>query len=666
MSMSQEIMNMSFASSQNSHVYGLHQNIQREYHNISPDRKHLLINNKRHVRIRNPRYVTPGVARPHKSPVRHHNRNLLHMPTTLLEPMDCNASPSAFSATPRRGPWRYMEVNDQWVTPNGIDPNNLLENQNTEDILSDEFDDCGLEIDRDVNRVCHNTLRNTYQSPHNSNEGLRLRKYNKTSSPYSLSSSSKCFPKRQSQFSQKQMDTHQVLRSPSASNHKSRILCSPKNIDIYSSDDIIEELDRSPKTRYSPQRVAFNRDSNRENACLQKSVIADIELGTKGMKLYKCEPRKQTASPNTFFVSPTKTSSTSPSKRQFRTLEFPLKGKSSSLNHSLMGVEDARNTPSSPFRNSTPVHHRPRALFQGENSDKNLPEMSVHGITPVTKLSRTKKPLSLSYQDPPVHPYRTKSRERTLMSVGRIDDALEYHTPRNEVAHICETDKERPNHTNSSINHPSFQNQNSSQPDGHDDSVLSIQNKISAKRKPTGPKISKELALLIASNDYYGICTEKEIFNKENEPMKTRRLRLESPQQQSNDTSSYTKGLKATEYLSNESINSTSTKKFALSQCKTTQYNKNEHLNLLSCSNIVDISNDNAFKMPLPPKSRKIRNTVFNKENKFSQKDKEDLYGQAVEAYDKNISDNELSLKNWTPKLKGKKLLIEGDLIDHK
>ena len=148
--------------------------------------------------------------------------------------------------------------------------------------------------------------------------------------------------------------------------------------------------------------------------------------------------------------------------------------------------------------------------------------------------------------------------------------------------------------------------------------------------------------------------------------MKTRRLRLESPQQQSNDTSSYTKGLKATEYLSNESINSTSTKKFALSQCKTTQYNKNEHLNLLSCSNIVDISNDNAFKMPLPPKSRKIRNTVFNKENKFSQKDKEDLYGQAVEAYDKNISDNELSLKNWTPKLKGKKLLIEGDLIDHK
>ena len=94
MNMSQEIMNMSFASSQNSHVYGLHQNIQREYHNISPDRKHVLINNKRHVRIRNPRYVTPGVARPHKSPVRHHNRNLLHMPTTLLEPCLLYTSPS--------------------------------------------------------------------------------------------------------------------------------------------------------------------------------------------------------------------------------------------------------------------------------------------------------------------------------------------------------------------------------------------------------------------------------------------------------------------------------------------------------------------------------------------------------------------------------------------
>ena len=656
---------MSIASSQNSHVYGLYQNIQREYHDISPNRKHVSINNKRHVRIRNPRYVTPGVARPHKSPVRHHNRNHQHMPTTLLEPMDCNASPSAFSATPRRGPWRYMEVNDQWFTPNGIAPNNLLEHQNTEDILSDEFDDCGLEIDRDVNRVCHNDLRNAYQSPHNSNEVLRVRKYKKSLSPYTLSST-KCFQKRQSQLSQQQMDTHQVLRSPSASNHQSRILYSPKNIDVYSSDDIIEELHRSPKTRYSPQRVAFNRNSNRENACLRKSVVGDIEKGTKGMKLYKCEARKQTASPNTFFISPTKTSTTSPSKQQFRTLEFPLKGKSSSLNRSRMGVDDARNTPSSPHRNSTPVHHRPRALFQGEHSDRNLPEMSVNGMTPVTKSPRINKPLSLSYQDPPVYPYRTKSRECTLMSVGRIDEALEYHTPRNEVEHICETDKERPNHTNSSINHPSFQNQNSSQPDGHDESVLSIQSKISAKRKPTGPKIPKELALLIASNDYYGICTEQEILNKENEPMKTRRLRLESPQQQSNETSPYTKGVKATKYLSNKSRNSTSTKKFDLSQCKPTQYNKNEHLNFLSCSNSVDISNDTAFKMPLPPKSRKIRNTVFNKENKFSQKDKEDLCGQAADAYDKNISNNELSLKNWTPKLKGKKLLIEGDLIDHK
>ena len=78
--------------------------------------------------------------------------------------------------------------------------------------------------------------------------------------------------------------------------------------------------------------------------------------------------------------------------------------------------------------------------------------------------------------------------------------------------------------------------------------------------------MSKELALLIASNDYYGICTEQEIFNKENEPMKTRRLRLESPQQQSHETSSFTKGLKATKYLSNESRNSTSTKKIALSE----------------------------------------------------------------------------------------------------
>ena len=79
-------------------------------------------------------------------------------------------------------------------------------------------------------------------------------------------------------------------------------------------------------------------------------------------------------------------------------------------------------------------------LFQGEHSDKNFPEMSVNVITPVTKSSRTNKPLSLSYQDPPVYPYRTKSRERTLMSVGRIDKALEYRTPRNEVVHTCETD----------------------------------------------------------------------------------------------------------------------------------------------------------------------------------------------------------------------------------
>ena len=72
---------------------------------------------------------------------------------------------------------------------------------------------------------------------------------------------------------------------------------------------------------------------------------------------------------------------------------------------------------------------------------------------------------------------------------------------------------------------------------------------------------------------------------------------------------------------------------------------------------------DAVFKVPLPPRTRAKTNKDENGE-KFYEDKTIHAATKASEGHEITDHGSELYLKNWTPKLKGKKLLLEGDLLD--
>ena len=165
MDISQENMDMSFASSQNSTAYPLHpQSFQHGYFNY--ERQHPEGAQRRQVRIRNPHYITPGASH---TPISyaHHHHSASHPYSQAITQVGGANQPS-FSATPRRGPWRYMEVNDQWIPENDILQNTsnvYPSNTPSEDMLSDEFE--GFEGDLVAEQERRDVERMQQQERHN-------------------------------------------------------------------------------------------------------------------------------------------------------------------------------------------------------------------------------------------------------------------------------------------------------------------------------------------------------------------------------------------------------------------------------------------------------------------------------------------------------------------
>ena len=72
---------------------------------------------------------------------------------------------------------------------------------------------------------------------------------------------------------------------------------------------------------------------------------------------------------------------------------------------------------------------------------------------------------------------------------------------------------------------------------------------------------------------------------------------------------------------------------------------------------------DTIFKVPLPPRTRAKINKEGSEENINEEKTINTLIKESKSQEVAELQ-SELYLKNWTPKLKGKKLLLEGDLLD--
>ena len=67
--------------------------------------------------------------------------------------------------------------------------------------------------------------------------------------------------------------------------------------------------------------------------------------------------------------------------------------------------------------------------------------------------------------------------------------------------------------------------------------------------------------------------------------------------------------------------------------------------------------------MPLPPSARSKANISKMKDH-LRQNKMQVLDDRSSSNCTTPDKENELYLKNWVPKLKGKKLLVEGDLLD--
>ena len=127
-----------------------HVDMERQYHDKT---------NKRLVRIRNPEFVTPSASSMRVINYAHQysgdNTEYHEATSSSFQPHQSD-NPSSISATPRRGPWRYMEVNNQWLQPdshpqssNSAFPSYVP----SQDTLRDEFN--GRDFDMGIARRQH-------------------------------------------------------------------------------------------------------------------------------------------------------------------------------------------------------------------------------------------------------------------------------------------------------------------------------------------------------------------------------------------------------------------------------------------------------------------------------------------------------------------------------
>ena len=117
MDVSPEDMDMSIASSHNDiHMHpAQYSSRRRQLANFGT--QYCEPNDKRLVRIRNPQYITPHTSRRQVNHVHQFDENYEYHVATSPSLRFNTGNQSSVSATPRRGPWRYMEVNNQWNPP---------------------------------------------------------------------------------------------------------------------------------------------------------------------------------------------------------------------------------------------------------------------------------------------------------------------------------------------------------------------------------------------------------------------------------------------------------------------------------------------------------------------------------------------------------------------
>ena len=654
--MSQQDMDMSVASSNNSiHVYPTHYpSTEQQYVNLNG--QYHGENNRRLVRIRNPQYETPNASMGvynYVHPYNDHNEyHVASSPSLRVK----SGHQSSISATPRRGPWRYMEVNNQYIPPNShpqISNNAFSSYVPSQDTLSDEFDE--EELDPEVSRrqTIEESIPNETEI-----QGYMPRRFTRTeeidydplSSPpshvYNIDSYGRYSPKK---FSHKHTNPNHNIPSCSSprtpvharisprqyhvrSTHAERRLPQMSSPSYHARDCTNPQLITQKTKRPNANSSKFSRDPvypKVTNENIRKRVISDFSP-THGKYKWQDKPISSGAPFEKHLPNSTSVVLLEPMLQNHEITHNDI----SSNRHERLGIDEDFDT--SPRRNSTPFLHRPRTLFHDKFSKTN--HIDIHSdncnLSPSQANSKAQNELENSCQS--TQPCIKETSNRVSNRYQSKNKSKSY------TKRICKTQK-------ATVQKNSDEENSESQHTNCDHGQ-----KVQAQLKETtkSPKIQKELASLLSSNSFHGILNENQ--NRERRPIrlkaqanKTNQGQLSNSVVKPHCTSVASKHVKN---ITNESVDAFGSKD---SNVETRAINRTD-------TSLSTTDDGGVFKLPLPPCKQLQKPKIPPKNN--SCKDAKRL-GVSIENSKMSLHDNDLFLKNWTPKLKGKKLLFEGDLL---
>ena len=667
MDISQENMNMSFASSQNSNAYPVHpQSLQHGYFNYDRQRREGA--ERRQVRIRNPHYMTPGASgTPINYGHHHYSTNNPYSQASAQVSSVGSVNQSSFSATPRRGPWRYMEVNDQWIPENDLLQNTsnvYPSNTPSEHMLSDEFE--GFEEDlvaeqerRNLERMQQHDRQNIGYIPARCIGRREINHPPQTSSYGHTPTALQCIRKSTIDVQQHQLVPQQMLHSCPSPRISDAINRSPKkqvrssNVGRYGLDSI------SPSTHSSHY-------SNRNTSAIQGLCEGVETINTSTENTEDSFTNEQISRNATNNFSPS-------SKKDFSMLQHiqsksSIKNKFSSLTQSPRAESNIhdqilRNNeetvdccsellsicPQSPLRNSTPFLHRPRTLFQTTHPERTSRKVLANKISPVSKPNE---------EDPVV--YRSCETRHVVSTSPKLNkssplikSSVEMKAKGQNTRQVSTTNK------NPITDRRTMET--GVEPVSSDDQLGLTKSKPHSYKRSQKPSIQKELASLLSSNSFHGYIDEH-YLNKER---KLRSVTCKSKSVFNNDVTPK-KGKCAKSILLRDRTHSNKDRGKLIEisadpvhlqddNCTTRYLKKVE-------STVHKPTTDGVFKIPLPPRTRSKAN--ISKEKDQLQELIQDL--DDVSSDDITLTNERTAfyLKNWVPKLKGKKLLVEGDLLD--
>ena len=725
MDMPQENMDISLASSRHTNTGSVHQqNIRKGYLDYPPQRR--VGDRRRHVKIRNPRCITPGAPRNPVSYAHHHyTGNNQYQPSVQQRPIIENVNQEA-SATPRRGPWRYMEVvGFPHNIPSQNNHNIFHANTTSEDTLSDEFEES--EVDMGVTTGRSNVVRLQQQEgqcdpfiPHRYINAGDMKRFPTTSSPYHQTKTAITgFTKNARDVHHQPIATRQIL-PPSSHNRSVNRNFSPTRPMIRSSPnsgaDVFTNISSTRHPRNYLQSTLINDPRRISAESLEPSSILDEDSDSQrktNQQIHRYSSNNFALSPSKAFSKAQRVQSNSPTRKLVANVHHSPRIESmrkpkeviADYNDGVANILEGNSvspwTPTSPRRNSTPFLNRPRTLFQDGHAIAGTLDIPANEFSPgpmQAKTQKTKMSLGSSRQSSQVSAAVESNMQMPLLKSPHRALYEIHDLGTNKAPLYSNSDIEDNLGSTDNANLDTLTNKNTRNDAIEDTQIISQKSyheerppEIEIEQEPPSTKFSstvtkysivkgskstgaqREIASLLASNSFYGILNNQELCS-----------RGEHNTRQGKRCAS----LRSTDNISNASIIDGSDKSplHPLKNIRQKITRNKKYLDTSSemsetenekCENVPRKEQQRAdkhhstmsnavFKVPLPPttlaKTKTNREKVdsFNNTNSDKCSSTADPKGEGATLK----QTDELYLKNWTPKLKGKKLLIEGDLLD--